>query len=67
MACSLRVRLRAVNDGRALHLVHPWQVRENGVVVLVPRYGIEGIVYVSSKGESFCASPLNLYTLDTPF
>ena len=27
------------------------QVRENGVVVLVPRYGIEGIVYVAARGE----------------
>ena len=26
------------------------KVKENGVVVLVPRYGIEGIVYVSEKG-----------------
>ena len=29
-----------------------WQVRENGVVVLVPRYGIEGIVYVAERGDS---------------
>ena len=27
------------------------KVRENGVVVLVPRYGIEGIVYVCKAGE----------------
>ena len=27
------------------------KVRENGVVVLVPRYGIEGIVYVAARGE----------------
>ena len=27
------------------------KVRENGVVVLVPRYGIEGIVYVAEKGK----------------
>ena len=26
------------------------KVRENGVVVLVPRYGIEGIVYVCERG-----------------
>ena len=26
------------------------KVRENGVVVLVPRYGIEGIVYVCESG-----------------
>ena len=26
------------------------KVRENGVVVLVPRYGIEGIVYVAERG-----------------
>ena len=26
------------------------KVRENGVVVLVPRYGIEGIVYVCAAG-----------------
>ena len=26
------------------------KVRENGVVVLVPRYGIEGIVYVCASG-----------------
>ena len=26
------------------------KVKENGVVVLVPRYGIEGIVYVAKKG-----------------
>ena len=28
---------------------------ENGVVVLVPRYGIEGIVYVADKGASSSA------------
>ena len=27
------------------------KVRENGVVVLVPRYGIEGIVYVCGRGQ----------------
>ncbi|KAL1520405.1 hypothetical protein AB1Y20_021991 [Prymnesium parvum] len=27
------------------------QVRENGIVVLVPRYGIEGIVYVCARNE----------------
>jgi len=27
------------------------KVRENGVVVLVPRYGIEGIVYAAARGE----------------
>ena len=27
------------------------KVRENGVVVLVPRYGIEGIVYVCAPNE----------------
>ena len=35
------------------------QVRENGVVVLVPRYGIEGIVYVCEAGQqsSFTYDP----------
>ena len=28
------------------------KVRDNGVVVLVPRYGIEGIVHVCEVGES---------------
>ena len=27
------------------------KVRENGVVVLVPRYGIEGVVYVCGRDE----------------
>lgn len=30
---------------------HIIKVRENGVVVLVPRYGVEGIVYVCKSGE----------------
>ena len=30
---------------------HIIKVRENGVVVLVPRYGIEGIVYVAERGK----------------
>ena len=36
----------AVEDG---HII---KVRENGVVVLVPRYGIEGIVYICGPGEA---------------
>ena len=39
--------------GRALPSLPPppaTKVRENGVVVLVPRYGIEGIVYVCESG-----------------
>ena len=39
--------------GRALPSPPPppaTKVRENGVVVLVPRYGIEGIVYVCESG-----------------
>ena len=30
---------------------HVIKVKENGVVVLVPRYGIEGIVYACKSGE----------------
>ena len=36
--------------GEQLEDAYIIKVRENGVVVLVPRYGIEGIVYVSEPG-----------------
>ena len=29
----------------------PWQVRTNGVVVFVPKYGIEGPVYLTDKAK----------------
>ena len=35
----------------AVEDAHIIKVKENGVVVLVPRYGIEGIVYVSERGK----------------
>ena len=35
----------------AIEDAHVIKVKENGVVVLVPRYGIEGIVYVCKRGE----------------
>jgi exosome complex exonuclease DIS3/RRP44 len=38
-------------DRKAVEDAHIIRVRENGVVVLVPRYGIEGIVYVCASGE----------------